>query len=63
MDAKLTIIILDAEIIKVSSSIELILKNDNIDFDKANKLDHVKSDLLHIKRHLNYLIKKYEKTR
>lgn len=61
MDAKLTMIILDAEIIKVSSSIELILKNDNIDFDKANKLDNVKSDLLHIKRHLNYLIKKYEK--
>lgn len=61
MDAKLTMIILDAEIIKVSISIELILKNDNIDFDKANKLDNVKSDLLHIKRHLNYLIKKYEK--
>lgn len=61
MDAKLTMIILDAEIMKVSSSIESILKNDNIDFDKANKLDHVKSDLLYIKRHINYLIKKYER--
>ncbi len=61
MDAKLTMIILDAEIMKVSSSIESILKNDNIDFDKTNKLDCVKSDLLHIKRHLNYLIKKYER--
>ena len=37
------------------------MSNDNIDFDKANKLDHVKSDLLHIKRHLKYLIKKYER--
>lgn len=61
MDAKLTMIILDAEIMKVSCSIESILQNDNIDFDKANKLDHVKSDLLHIKRHLKYLIKKHER--
>ena len=62
MDARLTNIILDSEILKVQNSMNEILHKNLDKLDTLNKLDFVKKDLQHIKRHFNYLIKKYERS-
>lgn len=61
MDGSLTKIILDAEIEKVSQSMDEIINKFPERLETIGKLNYVLKDLEHIKRHLNYLIKKYEK--
>ena len=61
MDGKLSNIIIDAEIEKVSLSIEAIIENKPEWLDQIGKLNYILKDIEYIKRHLNYLIKKYEK--
>lgn len=61
MDGSLTKIILDAEIEKVSLSMEAIIENKPEWLDQIGKLNYILKDLEHIKRHLKYLIKKYER--
>lgn len=61
MDARLTIMILDTEILKVQNSMNEILEKNPSKLDTLNKLEFVRNDLNHVKRHLNNLIKKYEK--
>jgi hypothetical protein len=60
MDARLTNMILDTEILKVQNSMNEILEKNPSKLDTLNKLEFVRNDLQHVKRHLNYLIKKYE---
>jgi tRNA-dihydrouridine synthase len=61
MDGSLTKIILDAEIEKVTNSMNEIIDKFPERLKTIWKLNYVLKDLEHIKRHLNYLIKKYEK--
>lgn len=61
MDARLTNIILDTEILKVQNSMNEILKKNPSKLDTLNKLEFVRNDLQHVKRHLNYLIKRHDK--
>ena len=61
MDGKLSNIILDAEIEKVSLSMEAIIENKPEWLDQIGKLNYILKDLEYIKRHLNHLINKYEK--
>ena len=62
MDARLTIIIIDAEIEKVSNSMHEIINKQPERLKTIGKLNYVLKDLEHIKRHVKYLIKKYEAT-
>ncbi len=62
MDGRLTNIILDAEIEKVSNSMYEIIDKYPERLETIGKLNYVLKDLEHIKRHLNYLIKKYERS-
>ena len=62
MDGKLSNIIIDTEIEKVSLSMEAIIENKPEWLDQIGKLNYILKDLEYIKRHLNHLIKKYEKT-
>ena len=59
MDGKLTNIIIDAEIEKVSNSMYEIIDKFPKRLESIGKLNYVLKDLEHVKRHLNYLIKKY----
>lgn len=61
MDGSLTKIILDAEIKKVSQSMDAVIENKPEWLEQIGKLNFILKDLEYIKRHLNYLIKKYEK--
>ena len=61
MDGKLSNIIIDAEIEKVSLSMEAIIENKPEWLDQIGKLNYILKDLEYIKRHLNHLINKYEK--
>ena len=63
MDGKLSNIIIDVEIEKVANSMNEIIDNYPERLETIGKLNYVLKDLEHIKRHLNYLIKKYEKNR
>ena len=63
MDGKLSNIIIDAEIEKVTNSMHEIIDKYPERLETIGKLNYVLKDLEHIKRHLNHLIKKYEKTR
>jgi hypothetical protein len=60
MDGKLSNIIIDAEIDKVNQSMQEIIDKYPERLEMIGKLNYVLKDLEHIKRHLNYLIKKYE---
>ena len=61
MDGSLTKIILDAEIEKVSQSMDEIINKFPERLETIGKLNYVLKDLEHIKRHVEQLIKKYEK--
>ena len=61
MDVSLTKIILDAEIEKVSQSMDEIINKFPEKLETIGKLNYVLKDLEHIKRHVQQLIKKYEK--
>jgi hypothetical protein len=61
MDGSLTKIILDAEIKKVTQSMDAVIENKPEWLEQIGKLNFILKDLEHIERHLNYLIKKYEK--
>ena len=61
MDGSLTKIILDAEIEKVSQSMDEIINKFPEKLETIGKLNYVLKDLEHIKRHVQQLIKKYEK--
>ena len=63
MDGKLSNIIIDAEIEKVTNSMNEVIDKFPERLETIGKLNYVLKDLEHIKRHLNYLIKKYEKRR
>ncbi len=60
MDGSLTKIILDAEIKKVTNSMNEVIDKFPERLETIGKLNYVLKDLEHIKRHLNYLIRKYE---
>lgn len=60
MDGKLSNIILGTEIEKVTNSINEVIDKYPERLETTGKLNYVLKDLEHIKRHLNYLIKKYE---
>ena len=60
MDGKLSNIILGTEIEKVTNSMNEIIYKYPERLETIGKLNYVLKDLEHIKRHLNYLIKKYE---
>ena len=62
MDGKLSNIIIDAEIEKVFNSMQEVIDKYPERLETIGKLNYVLKDLEHIKRHLNYLIKKYEKS-
>ena len=61
MDGKLSNIILGTEIEKVTNSMNEIIDKYPERLETIGKLNYVLKDLEYIKRHLNYLIKKYEK--
>jgi len=61
MDAKLTTIILNAEIEKVSNSMHEVIDKQPERLEMIGKLNYVLKDLEHVKRHVKQLIKKYEK--
>jgi hypothetical protein len=61
MDGKLTKIILNTEIDKVSNSMQEIIAKQPERLETIGKLNYVLKDLESVKRHLKYLIKKYEK--
>ena len=61
MDGKLSNIIIDTEIEKVTNSINEVIDNYPERLETIGKLNYVLKDLEHIKRHLNYLINKYER--
>jgi hypothetical protein len=60
MDGKLSNIIIDAEIDKISNSMQEIIDKYPERLESIGKLNFVLKDLESVKRHLNYLIKKYE---
>jgi hypothetical protein len=60
MDGKLSNIILDSEIEKVSNSMYEIIDKFPERLESIGKLNYVLKDLEHIKRHVKFLIKKYE---
>lgn len=60
MDAKLSNIILDAEIEKLRNSMNEIIDKFPERLESIGKLNYVLLDLEHIKRHVKLLIKKYE---
>lgn len=60
MDGKLSNIIIDAEIEKVTNSMHEVIDKFPERLETIGKLNYVLKDLEHVKRHLNYLIKKYE---
>jgi len=60
MDAKLTIIIINAEIEKVSNSMHEIINKQPERLETIGKLNYVLKDLEHIKRHVEQLKKNYE---
>jgi hypothetical protein len=60
MDGKLSNIILGTEIEKVTNSMNEIIEKYPERLETIGKLNYVLKDLEHVKRHLNYLIKKYE---
>ena len=60
MDGKLSNIIIDAEIEKVNQSMHEVIDKFSERLETIGKLNYVLKDLEHVKRHLNYLIKKYE---
>jgi hypothetical protein len=62
MDGKLSNIIIDAEIEKVNQSMNVVIDKKPEWLDQIGKLNFILKDLEHIKRHLNYLIKKYERS-
>ena len=62
MDGKLSNIIIDAEIEKVSNSMQEIIDKYPERLETIGKLNFVLKDLEYVKRHLNYLIKKYERS-
>jgi hypothetical protein len=62
MDGKLSNIIIDAEIEKVSNSMQEIIDKFPERLETIGKLNFVLKDLESVKIHLNYLIKKYETT-
>ena len=61
MDGKLSNIIIDAEIEKVTNSMNEVIDKFPERLETIGKLNYVLKDLEQIKRHLNYLINKYEK--
>jgi hypothetical protein len=61
MDGKLSNIIIDAEIEKVSNSMYEIIDKFPERLESIGKLNYVLKDLEHIKRHVKLLIKKYER--
>ena len=61
MDGKLSNIIIDAEIDKISNSMHEIIDKYPERLETIGRLNFVLKDLESVKRHLNYLIKKYEK--
>ena len=62
MDGKLSNIILDTEIEKVSNSMYEIIDKFPERLETIGKLNFVLKDLESVKRHLKYLIKKYERS-
>jgi hypothetical protein len=60
MDAKLTKIIINAEIEKVSNSMHEIINKQPERLETIGKLNYVLKDLEHIKRHVKQLKKKYD---
>lgn len=62
MDGKLSNIIIDAEIEKVNQSMQEIIDKYPERLESIGKLNFVLKDLESVKRHLNYLIKKYERS-
>lgn len=62
MDGKLSNIIIDAEIEKVSNSMHEIIDKQPERLETIGKLNYVLKDLESVKRHLKYLIKKYERS-
>ena len=60
MDTKLTTIILNAEIEKVSNSMHEIINKQPERLEMIGKLNYVLKDLEHVKRHVKQLKKKYE---
>lgn len=63
MDGKLSNIIIDAEIDKISNSMQEIIDKYPERLETIGKLNFVLKDLESVKRHLKYLIKKYETTK
>ena len=61
MDAKLTRVILDAEILKLSNSMHEIIERYPERLESIGKLNYVLKELEHVKRHVEQLIKTYEK--
>ncbi len=62
MDGRLTNIIIDAEIDKISNSMQEIIDKYPERLESIGKLNFVLKDLEHIKRHVKFLINKYEAT-
>ena len=62
MDGRITNIILDAEIEKVTNSMNAVIDKKPEWLDQIGKLNYILKDLEHIKRHVKFLIKKYEAT-
>ena len=62
MDGKLSNIIIDAEIEKVTNSMYEIIDKFPERLEMIGKLNYVLKDLEHIKRHVKLLIKKYERS-
>lgn len=60
MDAKLTTIILNAEIEKVSNSMHEIINKQPERLETIGKLNFILKELEHIKRHIEQLKKKYD---
>jgi hypothetical protein len=60
MDAKLTRIILDAEILKLSNSMHEIIERFPERLESIGKLNYVLKELEHVKRHVEQLIIIYE---
>ena len=60
MDGKLSNIIIDTEIEKVFNSMHEVIDKYPERLETIGKLNYVLKDLEHVKRHLNYLINKYE---
>jgi len=61
MDAKLTRVILDTEILKLSNSMHELIERYPERLESIGKLNYVLKELEHVKRHVEQLIKTYEK--